>query len=117
MEKQTMLIAIPVSGEVLSEHFGHAEQFAFVEVDTDSKRVISVRYEAAPPHQPGSLPCWLRDRSVRVVIAGGIGRRALQLLEQNGIKVIYGVQPDTPQKLAGLYLADGLVTQSNPCYH
>ncbi len=117
MEKQTMLIAIPISGGVLSEHFGHAEQFAFVEVDTSSKRVISVRSEAAPLHQPGLLPRWLHERGVQVVIAGGIGPRALQLLEENGIEVIYGVQPDTPQKLAGLYLSGGLVTRSNPCDH
>lgn len=112
-----MLIAIPVSGAMLSEHFGHAEQFAFVEVDVEDKRIVSVQYEPAPPHQPGLLPRWLQQHGVQVVITGGIGPRALQLLEQNGVKAIYGIATDTPQKLAESYLAGTLVSGSNLCDH
>jgi predicted Fe-Mo cluster-binding NifX family protein len=36
--------------------------------------------EKAPEHQPGLLPLWLKERGVNVVIAGGIGSRAMDLL-------------------------------------
>ena len=34
-----MRYAIPVSGGVLSPHFGHCEQFAFIDVDDATKAI------------------------------------------------------------------------------
>ncbi|HNW36975.1 MAG TPA: NifB/NifX family molybdenum-iron cluster-binding protein, partial [Candidatus Ozemobacteraceae bacterium] len=35
-----MKIAIPVAAGVLSEHFGHCEEFAFFEVDEAARTVL-----------------------------------------------------------------------------
>ena len=49
----------------------------------------------APKHEPGAFPRWLHSLGVQVVIAGGIGQRALVLFAQQGINVVAGL-PDEP---------------------
>jgi len=70
-----MRIAIPVAQERLSQHFGHCDHFAILDIDDNLKKVIN-RSDAAPPaHAPGILPEWLHGNNVNVIIAGGMGRR------------------------------------------
>jgi predicted Fe-Mo cluster-binding NifX family protein len=70
-----------------------------------------------PAHEPGVLPRWLHDLGVQVIIAGGMGSRAQQLFEENGIKVITGAPMDSPESLVNQYHADMLVTEENVCEH
>ena len=87
-----MKIAIPLSEGRLSAHFGHCEQFALIEVDPVSKQILAQTLVVPPPHEPGLLPRWLHQQGVQVVIAGGMGRRALDLFAQNGIAVHAGAR-------------------------
>jgi len=110
-------IAIPLSGKTLSSHFGHCEQFAFVEVDDQARQVKGVTFVQPPPHQPGLLPRWLHEQGVTTVIAGGMGPRAQQLLSELGIDVILGATGLHPEKLAADYLAGQLAIGENRCSH
>lgn len=112
-----MLIAIPVEQGKLCTHFGHCERFALAEVDTEARQIKSIKYLSAPPHEPGVLPMWLLKLGVNVVITGGIGRRAQQLLEQNNVKIVLGIQPETPEKLVESFLLGTLTSSSNLCDH
>ncbi len=91
-----MLVAIPTDKGKMSGHFGHAPEFTIYQIhdkDLQDKKVV-----AAPPHQPGLLPKWLKEINVDVVIAGNMGSKARDLFDQNGIEVVYGVgetDPDT----------------------
>ena len=112
-----MRVALPVQGERLSAHFGHCERFAFFDVK-DGETTVSEWYaEAAPEHQPGLLPGWLADRNVNVVIAGGMGPRAVELLQLRGINVILGAAEDDPEKAVLSYLQGSLATGTNVCDH
>ena len=77
-----MKIAIPVTNGRLSSHFGHCEQFAVVDVDDVGKSITNSELLTPPVHEPGVLPKWLSEMSVNLVIAGGMGQRALQLFAQ-----------------------------------
>lgn len=112
-----MLIAIPLAGEKLSAHFGHCDKFAIIEVDEQSKSVLSRRDLSPPAHQPGVLPKWLNEMGVQMILAGGIGRRAQQIFRDNDIKVIVGAPPEDPEKLAAAYLEGNLQTGDNICDH
>ena len=46
-----------------------------------------------------------------------MGRRAQGFFQNYGIKVIYGAQSETPEKLVEKYLSGGLVTGDNICDH
>ena len=107
-----MKIAIPVENGMLCPHFGHAPKFAIVEI-ADNK-VVNSQILEPPPHEPGSLPKWLKELGVTKVICGGIGARAVELLNNAGIEVIAGVQPMDPAKAVEELLADRLKGATGP---
>jgi ATP-binding protein involved in chromosome partitioning len=112
-----MRYAIPVSGGVLSPHFGHCEQFALIDVDEDKKEIIKKELVPSPAHEPGLLPKWLAEQGVNLVIAGGMGPRAQDLFQQNNIGVIIGTMESDPEKAVQNHLKGQLATGDNICDH
>jgi len=112
-----MKIAIPLTAGRLSQHFGHCEQFALFETDSGSKRVLGQTVVVPPPHEPGLLPRWLHEQGVQVVIAGGMGRRALDLFAQNGIAIHAGAAGASPEDLAQAFLSGRLAGGTPTCGH
>ena len=114
---EEMKIAIPVVGGKLSAHFGHCEEFALVDADRESKTIGSTQMLTAPPHEPGLLPRWLAEQGAEMIIAGGMGRRAQGLFEQQEIAVLVGAPSDTPEAIVDAYLQGSLQTGENVCDH
>jgi predicted Fe-Mo cluster-binding NifX family protein len=113
-----MNVAIPVVNGLLCQHFGHCELFAIAEVDEATRTITKTIYHVPPPHEPGVLPKWLHEEmAANVIIAGGMGMRAQQLFEQNGIKVIVGASGGAPDDLVMQYLNGSLETGANICDH
>ncbi len=112
-----MKIAIPLVNGQLSMHFGHCEKFALVEVDDASRKATGTTLLTPPPHEPGVLPRWLHEQGANLIIAGGMGQRAMQLFAQNNIQVIVGAPVDTPENLVAAYLSGTLVAGTNACDH
>ena len=112
-----MRIAIPLADGRLSQHFGHCECFAMVDVDLKAKKILKREDIDAPPHQPGLLPPWLAEQGADVIIAGGMGHRAQGLFAEQGIQVVVGVSADPPEKLVGAYLQGTLDAGENLCDH
>ena len=112
-----MIIAIPTSEGRLHEHFGGSNQFALVEADPAQRKILGIRTVTAPPHAPGLFPRWLHELGANVVIAGGIGRRALSLFAQQGIIVRTGTAGATVEELAGAWLNGQLVAEPRGCAH
>ena len=116
-ESKRMKIAIPLSAGRLAEHFGHCEQFALLDADTTSKQVLKQTRVVPPPHEPGVLPRWLHEQGAQVIIAGGMGRRALDLFAQNGITVHAGVAGRTPEETVQAFLDGALGNTAPTCGH
>ena len=112
-----MKIAIPLAAGRLSMHFGHCDQFALVEVDDQTKKIIKTENLQPPAHEPGVLPAWLHEQGANVIIAGGMGQRAQQLFTQNDIKVVVGAPAQSAEELAQAYLDGSLQTGTNICDH
>lgn len=112
-----MKYAVPVAGGVMSPHFGHCEQFAFFEVDEHKKEIMNTEYIASPEHQPGLLPVWLSDKGAEVVIAGGMGPRAVEILKQRGIDVVLGAMENDPAQAVLSHIGGSLATGDNVCDH
>lgn len=110
-----MKIAIPLAEGKLAMHFGHSKEFAIIEVN--GSEIKNKETLEPPPHEPGVLPKWLNDQGVNVVIAGGMGGRALQLFAQQGIKVLTGASALPPEELVTQYMENTLQTGSNVCDH
>jgi predicted Fe-Mo cluster-binding NifX family protein len=114
-ETAVMKFAIPVAEGRLTAHFGHAAEFAIV--DVENQEIKNKELLIPPPHEPGVLPRWLHEQGVKVIIAGGMGQRALSLFGENGIKVIPGAPSLTPEELVHQYLSNTLATGDNICDH
>jgi len=112
-----MRIAIPLAGGKLTPHFGRCESFALVELDDQARRVVSLDEAAPPAHAPGVLPRWIVEQGADLVLAGGMGPAAVQMLEQAGVEVILGVAAQEPRLLAEAYLAGTLPLGDNACDH
>ena len=113
--KDSKTLVVPVSGGKLSSHFGHCEQFAFIE--TRDGKIVKTEMRNPPAHEPGVLPQWLHEQGAHVAIVGGMGESAQQLLRGNGIEVVMGAPMDSPESLANQYLANTLVSGENRCDH
>ncbi|MCJ7686925.1 MAG: P-loop NTPase [Desulfobacteraceae bacterium] len=109
------VLVVPVSGGKLSAHFGHCEQFAFIE--TQNGKIMETEMRNPPAHEPGVLPRWLYEQGADVAIVGGMGESAQQLLREKGIEVIIGAPMDSPESLANQYLSNTLVAGANVCDH
>ncbi len=112
-----MRIAVPMADGRLALHFGHCEQFALVDVDTASKRILATTLIEAPEHQPGLLPRWLAQEGANMIIAGGMGSRAQNLFAEQGIAVLVGAPAETPERLVQTWLDGALQSGDNVCDH
>lgn len=110
-----MRFAIPLAEGVLCNHFGHCQQFAIVTVD--GNQIVEKNLMTPPQHEPGVLPRWLQGLGVDVVLAGGMGGRAINLFNQNGIRVVTGAPNLQPELLVEQYLNQTLQTGPNVCEH
>jgi Mrp family chromosome partitioning ATPase/predicted Fe-Mo cluster-binding NifX family protein len=110
-----MRFAVPMAQGKLSLHFGHCDSFALV--DAEDGKVVSREDVAAPDHQPGLLPRWLAEKGANVIIAGGMGQRAIALFAEQGIEVAVGAPRGEPEDLVKAYLAGTLRSGENICDH
>lgn len=118
-EKAMKRIAIAVmddlglEGEV-SMHFGRCPHYTFVEVEggeVSSSRVVQNPYYEA--HVPGAVPTFIQEQGADVMIAGGMGPRAIGMFEEFGIEVVTGGVGST-QNVLNAYLS-GELTGTQPC--
>lgn len=109
------IFAIPVEEGVLCSHFGHCPLFDVVKV-IEGKIIDKVSL-TPPVHEPGLLPVWLAEHGVTEVIAGGIGKHAVTLLEEKSIKVNIGAEKKTSEELVADRLNNALSVGENDCNH
>jgi predicted Fe-Mo cluster-binding NifX family protein len=110
-----MKIAIPMAEGKLTAHFGHCQNFALI--DVENNEIKNKEVHVPPPHEPGVLPKWLHEMGATLIIAGGMGNRAISLFQENNIEVITGAPALPPEELVMNYLNNELVTGKNLCDH
>lgn len=108
-------IAIPIAGDKLSEHFGHCQYFAFVDVENNA--IINISRKDPPEHQPGTFPRWVAANGATDVIAGGMGPMAVNLFNEAGVNVFVGATAESPQNLVTRFLDGTLKLNANYCDH
>lgn len=110
-------IALPLTDGRLAEHFGRCEQFGIYETDPESGSVGPCETLPAPPHQPGLLPTWLAEKGVNVIIARGMGPRAVSAFAERGIEVVLGATGEHANTIILSYLSGDLEAGANVCDH
>jgi predicted Fe-Mo cluster-binding NifX family protein len=110
-----MKIAVPMENGRFSAHFGGASHFGLFEVDEASRTIVSASVAVPPPHERGAFPTWLKEQGAHVILAGGMGPRAVQIFQHHGIRTVLGIEGGEPQTLVRAYLDGTLVATGEGC--
>ncbi len=110
-----MKIVIPTTEGKLCGHFGHCESFSFVEINPETKEIISIEERIPEDGISCQSASWISAQGANLVLAGGMGGRPIGLLSQNGVDVVLGC-PELPIKeVVEKYMNNSLVTGENTC--
>ncbi|MCK4613205.1 MAG: NifB/NifX family molybdenum-iron cluster-binding protein [Thermoplasmata archaeon] len=88
-----MKLCIPSMGnrgldEQMGYHFGRVPYYTIVDTDTDEVKVVpNTSAHMGGQGYPAEI---LANLDIHTMIVGGLGRRAIQLFEQNGVMVYVG---------------------------
>lgn len=106
-------IAVASEGDMVSQHFGHCQNLTIFEA-VDDKIIHSVSIPN-PGHAHGILPQLLEEQGVKVVISGGMGSGALELLKEKGIEVVTGAT-GRAEAVVRNYLLGLLISSDTVCH-
>ena len=109
-----MKIAVTYEDGMVFQHFGHTEQFKIYDVNGGS--VVSTEVIGTNGSGHEALAAFLKDRSIDVLICGGIGDGAHAALAEEGIELCAGAAGDA-DKAVDAYLRGELVDTGVNCDH
>ncbi|MEJ2068578.1 MAG: NifB/NifX family molybdenum-iron cluster-binding protein [Deltaproteobacteria bacterium] len=101
----------------LSAHFGRCPFYTIVNVE--DKAVSNVQVIDNPyfsNHVPGAVPQFINEQGAQVMIAGGMGPRALELFNQFGIEAITTGMHGSLENILNAYLR-GEISGATGCEH
>ncbi len=100
----------------MSMHFGRCPHFTLVDVEgTEIKEVKVVGNPAYNNHVHGVVPTFIHEQSANVMVAGGMGPKAINMFNDFGIEVATGVGGKVENVLKA-YI-EGKVQGTAPCMH
>lgn len=110
-----MKIVIPSADEKLCGHFGHCEYFTFVEINPETKEIISIEKKVPEEGISCQSASWIATQGANIILAGGMGGRPMAIFAQNGVKVIAGCPELEIETVINQFLNDSLATGENSC--
>ncbi|OGH95536.1 MAG: hypothetical protein A2039_08285 [Candidatus Melainabacteria bacterium GWA2_34_9] len=110
-----MKFAIPTENDKLYAHFGSCKIFTFIDIDQNTNTIISKETKNPSGQCHEYMAPWVSENGANVVIAGGIGVPAQELLKKQGLKVVVGAPTESPEQLVYDYINGTLKTIPNTC--
>jgi len=99
----------------LAHHFGRCRYYVFVEVkDGEVKNVETKRNPYFNSHVPGAVPQFIASEGANMILAGGMGPRALEWFKRLNIQPITGIAGKI-RDLLNDFLAGRLQQTAEPC--
>jgi len=100
----------------ISQHFGRCPYYLLVEVEgSEIKKTDAVDNPYYDDHIPGMVPKFINEQGANVMVAGGMGPRAIDMFSNFGIEVVTGAVGNTGNVLQA-YLK-GEISGVEPCKH
>lgn len=113
-----MKIAVPVNeNNLVDDHFGHCSSFSVFNI-SEHKEILDLK--EIPSLQgcgcKSNIAQILATDGVKILLAGGIGNGAINVLNNAGISVVRGCSGDSAE-LVKLYLLGALIDSGESCHH
>jgi predicted Fe-Mo cluster-binding NifX family protein len=100
----------------ISQHFGRCPFYLIVDVEDDEiRKAESIVNPYHNNHIPGKIPQFIKEQGVNVMIAGGMGPRAIDMFTNLGIEVLTGAM-GSARNILQAYLR-GEISGVEPCKH
>lgn len=109
-----MKIAVPTVGDQIDQHFGHCEKYSVFTIEENAIKTLEYMESPAGCGCKSNMASVLAQSGVKILIAGGIGNGAVNVLANNGIKTIKGAS-GTVRDAVELYLQGGLADSGDIC--
>jgi predicted Fe-Mo cluster-binding NifX family protein len=98
----------------VNPHFGRCPHYLLIDIEgREIKAIEDIDNPFHQQHAPGQIPNFISEQGAEVMIAGGMGFRAIHYFEQLGIEAIAGAEGTVLKSLA-LYLM-GDLQNAAPC--
>lgn len=111
-----MRIAIPTSNQAFTEHFGKSDGLYLCEYDPQTGKIEQPRHISRQSRGCESLPNWLCELAVDMVLAGGMGAGAQANLQRVGITYSIGHSGDQPEDVLNQFINDPNGSRENACH-
>ena len=100
----------------ISQHFGRCPNYLIVDVEgNEVKKSEVVANPYFTNHIPGKVPQFIKEQGAQVMIAGGMGPKAIDMFTTFGIEVVTGAVGNAGNVLQA-YLG-GEISGVEPCKH
>ena len=112
-----MKIAVPVTSDnQIDSHFGHCESYGVFTI-SDKNEIVEIKSVGSPKGCgcKSDIASVLASDGVSVMLAGGIGGGAINVLNNSGIEVIRGCSGDATE-VVKLYLSGSVEDSGNSCH-
>jgi len=100
---------------LISQHFGRCPYYTLVEVEAGEVKEVSVVDNPfyGSHGEPGQVPGFIHSQGAQVIIAGGMGPRAISFFNQFGIETVTGTSGKVSDALNSY--SGGQFSGSEPC--
>ncbi|MCK5276879.1 MAG: hypothetical protein KAK04_00050 [Cyclobacteriaceae bacterium] len=95
-------VAIPVTGDLLSENFKDCSYYVIYEID--NKEVVNKKKEVPPKKLRNELSKWTETSGITDVIVHGIDNPSVNYFSTTKINLFVGVTINEPEQLIEEYL-------------
>jgi predicted Fe-Mo cluster-binding NifX family protein len=112
-----MKIAVPITAEnQIDGHFGHCESYGVFTI-SEKNEILDIKNVESPEGCgcKSDIASVLAEDGVTVMLAGGIGGGAINVLNNSGIEVIRGCFGDAAE-VVKLYLAGSVEDSGSSCH-
>jgi predicted Fe-Mo cluster-binding NifX family protein len=99
---------------IVAHHFGRCPYYALV--DVEGHTIIDINVLANPyfnKHQRGTIPYYIQKQGAEVMVAGGMGRRAIELFNQMNIEAYSGAAGTIRRAIE--LVVGGRLSEATPC--
>ena len=99
---------------LVSGHFGRCPYFILVDVEgQEVKTVTAINNPYYGNHAPGQVPAFINSQGANVMLAGGMGHRAVDFFQEYGIQVATGAAGSVGESVQRFLR--GELTGAAPC--
>ena len=112
--EEVMKIAVPTVGDQIDQHFGHCEKYSIFTIEENAIKAEETMASSQTCGCKSNAASTLAQSGVKILIAGGIGNGAVNVLASNGIKTIKGAS-GSAKNAVELFLRGELQDRGDIC--